>query len=101
MLSLILFQVPKNIRITSGTSTATIGGNIHNIKKVVNHELYIRGKYDHDIALLFVKESFKFSSIVQPINLPTKELTAGTLAMAAGYGQTDPQVNVLVSYHEN
>lgn len=43
--------------------------------------------------MLFVMESFMFSSIVQPIKLPTKELTAGTLAMIAGYGHTNPKVN--------
>lgn len=82
------------MRLRSGTSIAE-KGKIHYIRKVVNHELFEDAVKDNDIALIFLKNPFIFSSTVQPIKLPTKELKAGTLVMVAGYGDTrDVEVKV-------
>lgn len=63
--------------------------DIANISKIFVHEGYApRNKYEHDIALLKLKEPVTFTDAVQAVRLPKmQEFTPGnTTAVLLGWG---------------
>lgn len=65
------------------------------VEKIIPHPLYnpTNPSKHHDIAILKLNDTVKYSDFIQPICLPTKEFNKGLVPgypqMVCGWGKTD------------
>lgn len=62
----------------------------HKIAEWKVHEEYSKTKKFHNIALIIVKESVEFTNFIQPICMPSADLSiSGLTGIAVGYGKIE------------
>ena len=61
---------------------------INKIQKIILHEKYDKVTKDHDVALLKLEKSVKYSKLIRPICLPfnDKNYKPGAKCVVAGWG---------------
>nr|CAD7400252.1 unnamed protein product [Timema cristinae] len=82
--------MPTLLGLRAGSSLQQSGGFVHSVAQLIEHPLYDDFTNENDIALLRVNEPFVFGVGVQPVPLAAagSEVSAGTYAVAAGWGET-------------
>ncbi|XP_047516153.1 chymotrypsin-2-like [Pieris napi] len=79
---------PSEFTAVVGTLSRTRGGTSYEISKVIAHKEHNKpNKFDNDIAVISTKEAIEFNKKVQPLPLPTKDITAGLSCIVSGWGQ--------------
>nr|CAD7612235.1 unnamed protein product [Timema genevievae] len=83
--------MPSLLGLRAGSSLQQSGGIVHSVAQLIEHPLYDDFTNENDIALLRVNEPFVFGVGVQPVPLAAagSEVSAGTYAVAAGWGETN------------
>lgn len=59
---------------------------------MIPHERFNQPLYSYDIGLIQVNEKIKFNGKVQPIELVTKEVPAGTKLLLFGWGKLSVRI---------
>lgn len=77
---------PWQIKIIVGTNQWKSGGTKYTADKVIVHKKYNSPAYANDIALIRMRSPIEFNESVQPIAYTTKEVPAGEILQAAGWG---------------
>ncbi|XP_045489811.1 chymotrypsin-1 [Pieris rapae] len=77
-----------------GTMKLSSGGDSYEIETIENHPDYDPKTIKHDISLLKVRGTIKFSDNVQAIELPTSDTGVGEVCTVTGWGDTDNQNTV-------
>lgn len=79
-------QTSESIEAMAGTN-ARNGGIYHVLSYFIVHESYNKPTGSHDIALLRVKDSFKFNERVKPIPYLSDEVPGGLQLEIYGWGR--------------
>ncbi|KAJ8686929.1 hypothetical protein QAD02_022723 [Eretmocerus hayati] len=85
----------SNLTVRAGSSYRGRGGSVHKVLKVIRHENYVFKSYysvpENDIAILFVKEPFKFDKTRQPVSIFNRgeESLPGSKAVLSGWGKLE------------
>nr|CAD7206949.1 unnamed protein product [Timema douglasi] len=82
--------MPSLLGLRAGSSLHQSGGTVHSVAQLIEHPLYDDFTNENDIALLRVNEPFVFGVGVQAVPLAAagSEVSPGTYAVAAGWGET-------------
>ncbi|KAJ9590906.1 hypothetical protein L9F63_016063 [Diploptera punctata] len=81
----------SSISVVTGSNTLNSGGTRHSVSRIVLHSAYsASASWRNDIALLKLASPIVYSSVQQPIALPSQGETtaAGTAVVASGWGYT-------------
>lgn len=81
-------------RIQAGSSHKLIGGTLHNVKRIIQHSGYLMTKQGvpvNDIALIQVREPFKFDKTHAAIPLYEGVSETGINATISGWGTTNSE----------
>ncbi|XP_031638810.1 polyserase-2-like [Contarinia nasturtii] len=81
----------KNILVRIGSSLYSKGGEIHKVKRIVQHENYNSKTIDYDFSLLELQESIEFNEYAKTVALPNQEeekLADNTMTLVTGWGDT-------------
>lgn len=82
------------IRAIAGSVFRDFGGRIVDFEKFCLPKVWVRGEgviMPFDIALVIVKEPFRFDDFVQPACYPTVDVDNSYQAFAVGFGYTNPE----------
>ncbi|EAA09456.4 AGAP005065-PA [Anopheles gambiae str. PEST] len=69
----------------AGSAHLNAGGKLFKVRAVYPHEGY--GNFQHDIAVMEMKEPFAFDKYIQPIELMDEEVPLGGEVVISGYGR--------------
>uniref|UniRef100_A0A182PNU0 Peptidase S1 domain-containing protein n=1 Tax=Anopheles epiroticus TaxID=199890 RepID=A0A182PNU0_9DIPT len=69
----------------AGSASLNAGGRMFRVRAVYPHEDY--GNFQHDIAVMEMKERFPFHKYIQPIELMDEEVPLGSEVVISGYGR--------------
>ncbi|CAF4763319.1 unnamed protein product [Pieris macdunnoughi] len=79
---------PSQFTAVVGTLSRTRGGTSYEISKVIAHKEHNKpDRFNNDIAVISTKKAIKFNKNVQPLPLPTKDITAGLSCILSGWGK--------------
>jgi trypsin len=82
------------LRVRVGSSQHAEGGQLVNVKRVVQHEKFNYNTIDFDFSLLELAEELEFDTVKQKVKLPEQDepVKDGTLCEVTGWGVTqNPQ----------
>ncbi|XP_047515500.1 chymotrypsin-1-like isoform X1 [Pieris napi] len=79
---------PSGFTVVVGTLSRTKGGTTYEISKVIRHKEYNKpNQFKNDIAVISTKKAIEFNKKVQPLPLPTKDITSGLSCILSGWGK--------------
>ncbi|CAH4000127.1 unnamed protein product [Pieris brassicae] len=79
---------PSEFTAVVGTLSRTKGGTTYEISKVIPHKEHNKpNKFNNDIAVISTKKTIEFNEKVQPLPLPTKDITGGLSCILSGWGK--------------
>lgn len=81
-------QTPNSFNAVVGSITIKPSGTSYNISLIIPHPNYVSGVLANDIALLQIIGEIRFSDVVKPIALPTKNTLPHTPVKLSGWGRT-------------
>lgn len=84
------YQNPSNLRVRIGSSLHAGGGELHAIKRVIQHERYDAWQIDYDFSLLELETELNLGERAQPVLLAEQDevVADGTAAVVSGWGNT-------------
>ncbi|XP_055383828.1 vitellin-degrading protease-like [Condylostylus longicornis] len=79
---------PESFSVRVGTNRRSGDGQILKVKKIIPHPEFNIKTYNHDIAIVKLKDKLKFNDKIQPIELSeiTEILPVGEFGIASGFG---------------
>lgn len=91
---------PSDLQIRAGTTYRDNGGIVHHIDTIETHPLFDEKTIDYDAAVITIRNQFKFSNTIQPIEMATsKTLPVNEEGRVSGWGRT--KVCHLLLYNYN
>ncbi|XP_015608816.1 trypsin-1 [Cephus cinctus] len=86
-----LLLEPENLIVRAGSSYYNESGIVYTVENVTTHEDFDAVDLNYDIGLIKIRGSFQFSDVIQPVKLPTYNLTIenGTMLDIASWGVTE------------
>ncbi|XP_001659492.2 serine protease SP24D [Aedes aegypti] len=76
---------PSQLAVYAGSSNLAGDGHFFEVEDTFAHELY--GEFQHDIALIKLKEKIEFDESMQKIELNTEELEESDAVTISGFGR--------------
>ncbi|XP_066247805.1 trypsin-7-like [Euwallacea similis] len=88
---------PHHLTIRAGSANRTTGGQVVRITSVYYPDSFNIDTYDYDVAILKLETPLVLNEQVGTINLPSPDydIEQGEIAIATGWGQTDPDDSTL------
>ncbi|CAH4032765.1 unnamed protein product [Pieris brassicae] len=87
--------IQDNFTLRAGSSTSLSGGVTSTIQQVIQHPDYVATPRQNDIAIVFAKEPFRITNVVNSLRLPPQTFTLGdgAIGVVTGWGFDKEQDN--------
>lgn len=85
---------PPNVTVVVGThlSFPNTPGSPYEVSKITNHPQFDRNTMANDISVVKTIRKVQFTTLVQPIKLPTENIPNGFAATISGWGKFDVRI---------
>ncbi|GJQ74528.1 hypothetical protein Trydic_g21393 [Trypoxylus dichotomus] len=77
---------PSSLSVRAGSASHKEGGEIYNVKEILQHPEYDSRIIDYDVSIIKTEEDFKFSDVIKAVSLADKAIGPNHYAVASGWG---------------